>query len=197
MAVQATLARQCCLFAIGSAFFALATAPGFPAVVGAGLCNALTFVGSWFFTTAAAMQLALAPRGTRPVWLSAAIQFAGTLLFNLSTGASVWAHAIKPERRLVWTPDAAGSLAFLLSGILAVVAVRIGTRDGKLAWLNLIGCIAFAVSAVGAFVRKTGVTEDELLANLGTFVGAWCFLVAALLSLPQRGVSPGRGAPTG
>lgn len=166
--------------------------------MGAGLCNALTFVGSWvFFNTAAAMHLALAPCGTRPVWLSAAIQFAGTLLFNLSTGAFGKAHAIKPERRLVWTPDAAGSLAFLLSGILAVVAVRIGTRDGKLAWLNLIGCIAFAVSAVGAFVRKTGVTEDELPANLGTFVGAWCFLVAALLSLPQRGVSPGRGAPTG
>jgi hypothetical protein len=30
------------------------------------------------------------------------------------------------------------------------------------------------------------VTEDALLANAGTFVGALCFLAAALLVLPRR-----------
>ena len=73
----ATLTRQCWLFAIGSAFFALATAPGFPSVAGAGTANVLCFIGSWFFTTAALMQYLLAPPGSQ--WWSAAIQFMGTV----------------------------------------------------------------------------------------------------------------------
>jgi hypothetical protein len=161
--------------------------------MGAGVANVLTFIGSWFFTTAAWMQLVLSGRGRRLAWLSAATQFAGTLLFNVSTGASVWAHAVRAERRLVWTPDATGSLAFFISGALAVVAVTVSvgifefrSRDWTAVWINMLGCIAFGISAVGAFIRKTGVTEDEVLANLGTFVGALCFLAGALLSLPRR-----------
>jgi hypothetical protein len=48
-------------------------------------------------------------------WRSAAAQFAGTLLFNISTGSALWAHAVKPERRLVWAPDVLGSVAFLVT----------------------------------------------------------------------------------
>jgi hypothetical protein len=120
------------------------------------------------------------------------VQFAGTLLFNLSTGAAVWAHAVKAERRYVWAPDATGSLAFLISGALGMVAVtaaagviELRSRDWIAAAVNLIGCVAFGVSALAAFVRVSGITADELLANLGTFVGALCFLVAALLELPR------------
>ncbi|MCF8569124.1 hypothetical protein L5G32_02425 [Gordonia sp. HY002] len=47
------------------------------------------------------------------------------------------------------------------------------------------GCIAFAASAFGAFVLKTGATADALLANAGTFVGALFFLVASLMVLPR------------
>lgn len=182
----ATLTRQCWLFAIGSSFFAVATAPGFPAVAGAGTTNTLCFVGSWFFTTAAWMQLMLAGRGVE--WWSAATQFAGTLLFNLSTGASVWAHAVLAERRYVWAPDATGSLAFLISGalaVLAVIALSPKSVEWQAAWVNLTGCVAFGVSALAAFVRKTGITVDERLANFGTFVGALCFLVAALMLRPR------------
>jgi hypothetical protein len=35
-------------------------------------------------------------------------------------------------------------------------------------------------------VSESGVTEDALLANMGTFIGALCFLVAALVILPRR-----------
>lgn len=42
--------------------------------------------------------------------------------FNISTASALWAHAVKPERRL-WAPDALGSLAFLISGVLGVIAV--------------------------------------------------------------------------
>lgn len=182
----ATLTRQCWLFAVGSSFFALATVPGFPSVAGAGATNVLCFIGSWFFTTAALMQYLLAAPGIQ--WWSAAIQFMGTVLFNVSTGAAVWAHAVLAERRYVWAPDAAGSLAFLLSGLLAVMVVGLWSPksvDWQASWINMMGCVAFQVSALAAFVRKTGVTVDEWLANFGTFVGALCFLVAALLVRPK------------
>lgn len=190
---MATLRRQCWLFAIGSTFFALATMPGLSSVAGAGLANLLCFIGSWFFTTAGWMQLVLSGPALRIGWLSAATQFAGTILFNISTGAALWAHAVRPERRLVWAPDATGSLAFLVSGVLGIVAVtavvgivELKSRDWQAEWINLIGCVAFGVSALGAFVTRSGVAEDALLANLGTFVGALCFLAAALLVLPRE-----------
>ena len=104
----------------------------------------------------------------------------------------MWAHAVRPERRLVWAPDATGSLAFLLSGALGIIAVtavvgivELKSRDWQAEWINLIGCVAFGVSALGAFVTTSGVTEDALLANVGTFIGALCFLAAALLVLPR------------
>jgi hypothetical protein len=190
----ATLRRQCWLFAIGSSLFAIATMPGVSATAGAGLANLLCFIGSWFFTTAGWMQMVLSGPALGIGWLSAATQFVGTILFNVSTGSALWAHAVRPERRLVWAPDALGSVAFLVSGVLGVLAVtavvgaiELKSRDWQAEWINMVGCVAFAVSALGAFVRKNGVSEDALLANLGTFVGALCFLVAALLVLPRHG----------
>jgi hypothetical protein len=188
-----TLARQCWLFAIGSTLFALATVPGFAPSAGAGAANALCFAGSFFFTSAAWIQLYRSRTQSQLDWYCAATQFAGTLLFNVSTGAAVWAHAVTQQRRLVWAPDATGSVAFLISGVLGVVAVTAAagffapaSRDWQAQWVNMIGCVAFGVSALGAFVSRAGVTEDALLANLGTFIGALCFLVAALLVLPAR-----------
>jgi hypothetical protein len=187
-----TLTHQCWLFAIGSSLFATATAPGFSQLAGVIAANALCFVGSWFFTTAAWIQLVRSgPEGSAE-WLSAATQFAGTVLFNVSTGAAVWAHAALAERRLVWAPDATGSFAFLLSGALGIVAVsaQVGpwmpkSPEWQAQWVNMIGCAAFGISAVGAFVRMSGITSNEALASVGTFVGAICFLAAALLILPR------------
>jgi hypothetical protein len=184
------------LFAIGSLLFALATMPGFAATFGAGLPNLLCFVGSWFFTTAGWMQLVLSGPPVRIGWLSAAVQFVGTVLFNISTGAALWAHAVKPERRLVWTPDALGSVAFLVSGVLGVVAItavvgafELKSRDWRAEWINLAGCVAFGVSALGAWVTASGVTADALAANAGTFIGALCFLIAAVLVMPRKTAS--------
>jgi hypothetical protein len=187
-----TLTHQCWSFVIGSAFFATGTVPGFAAFAGPGAANVLCFVGSWFFTSAAWIQLVRSgPEGSAE-WLSAAVQFGGTVLFNVSTCAAVWAHAVFAERRLVWAPDAAGSVAFLVSAAFGIIAVNAavgwwapGSRDWQAQWVNMIGCLAFAVSAVGAFVFKSGTTADEALANLGTFVGALCFLAAALMVLPR------------
>jgi hypothetical protein len=196
------LRRQCWLFAIGSSLFAIGTAPGFATLAGAGATNLLCFIGSWFFTSAALIQLLLSRPSTSRWWktpstraefLSAATQFVGTLRFNVSTGAALWAHRIPARRGFVWWPDATGSVAFLVSGALGVVAatltvgiVQLKSREWLAAWINMIGSIAFGASAVGAFIKRTGVTEDALVANLGTFIGALCFLIAALLVRPKR-----------
>lgn len=188
-----TLARQCWLFVIGSSLFALATVPGFAPTAGAGAANALCFAGSFFFTGAAWIQLVRTRDQSRADYWCAATQFVGTLLFNVSTGAAVWAQTVIEQRRLVWAPDATGSVAFLISGAFGILAVSAavgrfvpGSRDWQAQWVNMIGCVAFGASALGAFVSRTGVTEDALLANLGTFAGALCFLAAALLVLPAR-----------
>lgn len=190
--VWMTLRLQCWLFAIGSTFFAVGTAPGFSSIASATATNALCFVGSWFFTSAAFIQLRLSGPG-RADLSAAGTQFAGTVLFNISTGTAVWAHRIPTQRRFVWTPDAAGSLLFLASGVLTIAAIMatVGlfkprSTDWRAAWINMIGSVAFATSAVGAFVRRSGTTEDQLLANAGTFIGALCFLAAALAVLPPR-----------
>jgi hypothetical protein len=72
---------------------------------------------------------------------------------------------------------------FLASATLAVAAITITvgavelkSRDWQAAWVNMVGSIAFGVSAAGAFVRRSGVTEDAPPANVGTF----------LLILPNR-----------
>jgi hypothetical protein len=187
-----TLTHQCWLFVIGSLCFATGTVPGFSALAGAGAANVACFVGSWLFTSAAWIQLVRSGPKGGVEWLSAATQFAGTVLFNVSTGASVWAHAVSMERRLVWAPDATGSFAFLASAALGIVAVsaQVGywvprSRDWQAQWVNMIGCLAFGASAVGAFVHETGTDADEGLANVGTFIGALCFLAAALIVLPR------------
>ncbi len=185
MRTRPTLTRQCWLFAAGSTLFAVATAPGSAALIGAGPVNLLCFVGSWFFTAAAWMQLRLST--SEPDWYAAAVQFAGTVLFNISTGSALWMQSTGWRQHLVWTPDAVGSLAFLISAVIAVAALGAGVRrrDRQTTWLNMLGCVAFGVSAVAAFVRGGGATEDQWLANLGTFLGALCFGVAALAALPR------------
>jgi hypothetical protein len=199
------LRRQCWLFVVGSSLFALATAPGFAKVGGAGASNLLCFIGSWFFTSAALIQLLLSRPSMSRSWetpsvrlecLSAVIQLIGTVRFNVSTGAALWAHRIPGRRDFVWWPDATGSVSFLVSGALGVVAVTLAvgivalkSREWLAAWTNMIGSLAFGVSAAGAFITSNGVTDDALLANMGTFVGALCFLSAALLVMPKR-VSP-------
>jgi hypothetical protein len=199
------LRTQCRLFVIGSSFFAIGTVPGLAMHCYADATNVLCFMGSWFFTSAALIQLLLSRPSTsrsrdtpaiRAEFLSSAIQLFGTVNFNLSTGAMLWTQRVPARRQFMWWPDAAGSAAFLVSGALGVVAValtvgsvRLKSRLWLAAWTSMMGSIAFGASAVGAFITKTGIAKDAQLAITGTFVGALCFLVAALLRLPS-GFSP-------
>ncbi|MFW0784235.1 hypothetical protein AAFP35_06900 [Gordonia sp. CPCC 206044] len=201
--LSATAEKQCWGFMIGSTLFAVGSAPGFADAVGSSVANLCFFAGAWFFTAAALVQLVRSGDATtsrsdgerqfRPEWLSAATQFAGALLFNVSTAAALHADTVTDERRRVWTPDAAGSLAFLVSGLLAVVVVAHAMRwwaprrrDWWAAQINLLGCVAFGISALGAYVTSAGEVVNDAVAMGGTFVGAICFLISAWLSLPRR-----------
>lgn len=191
-------------FAIGSVLFALGALQVYGDAVGREIDNATYFVGSLFFTSAAYIQLRLSGRPVpgaeslrveRYDWWAALIQFAGTLLFNLSTGvALVHGLTVEQDEAWQWRPDLFGSTAFLVASGLAVVATTETdklwdphARNWRSTWLNMIGSVAFGVSAVGSFILPgTDMPADPVAADLGTFVGALCFLAAALLMRPPH-----------
>lgn len=200
------LRREAWGFAIGSLFFLVGAVPAYQEAVGDVAANVTFFVGALFFTAAAFIQLALS--GRRPPrressapdrydWWAAAIQFAGTLFFNVSTTEALITAANSATRvGNGWRPDAFGSICFLVSSALAVAA----TVDRERLWdpsartwhgtgLNLVGSVLFGLSAIGAYsIPSTGDPLSLLWANLGTLLGAACFLVAAVLS--RRPVRP-------
>ena len=52
---------------------------------------------------------------------------------------------------------------------------------------NMLGSVAFGVSAVAAYVVPAdGDVRNAELSNLGTLVGAICFLIGAILLLPTK-----------
>jgi hypothetical protein len=194
------LRREAFGFAIGSVFFAVGAVPAYADAVG-GVWDAATFfTGSIFFTLAGFIQLALSGRrppgitsttGQLADWWSAAIQFAGTLLFNVSTLAVlVGARNGTGELSTGWVPDAWGSVCFLLASALALVAASRRrelwdhhARTWRGTWLNMAGSLAFGAAALGAYVLPaTGELANVQWVNVGTFVGAVCFFTAAVLS---------------
>lgn len=173
--------------------------------------NRVFFAGSIPFSTAAYLQLFQAANsftidlpGKKPVWfgwkpsdkgwLSCALQFAGTLLFNLNT----W-DAMQPDLNwvrqdlAVWVPDLAGSVLFLISCYLAFVEycrALWGWHPKNISWwitfVNLAGCAAFMIAAILAFV-PSGAPESVLVtwSVLFTTAGAIGFLAGSLLMLPE------------
>src|SRR4051812_24655107 len=149
-------------FAVGSACFLVGPFPGYVQLVGARADAVTFFVGSIFFTAGGALQSRLAfaqrrERGAgRAAWWSAIVQSAGTLFFNRSTFQALDTAFSNPSyNRLVWRPDALGSICFLVSGVIAYLA---SDRRG---WLpvrgaggwgqpapDLLGCIFFCLFSV-------------------------------------------------
>ena len=203
------------LFMIGSFGFALGCVGVYASAVGPTADAVTFFISSIFFTTASFWQLvqsqspAAAATGTAKdderqrvrflawlphdrAWLAAATQFPGTLFFN---GTTFWAITVALDNskydQVVWRPDFYGSVLFLVSSLFAILALgrvrRWRPRESAwwVAWLNMIGSVAFMASAIGAFViPRTDSAVDLTLADRGTFVGAVCFLLGALLAIP-------------
>ena len=134
-------------------------------------------------------------RPDRIEWLATAIQLAGTLFFNRSTFSACQADiTAQAARHAVWRPDALGSICFLVASLLAWYEVCHGWtawRPRSWSWwitlINLLGSVAFGVSAVAGYISPvTGQLRNAERANLGTLIGAVCFLVGAVLLLPER-----------
>jgi hypothetical protein len=200
------------LFAVGSLLFALGAIPGYAGAVGAEWDNVTFFIGSLFFTTAAFLTYREAvdaassavnrahrrffvyqPR--RIDWWATGVQLVGTVFFNVSTGAATVADlSAQAAHQHVWRPDAIGSVCFLVASLLAWYEVCHGWaawRPKEWSWwitlANLAGSVAFGVSAIAAYVNPlTGQVHNVGRANTQTLIGAVCFLIGALLLLPER-----------
>jgi hypothetical protein len=180
-------------FAIGAACFFVGPFPGFVQLVGQGAEGVVFFVGSVFFTLAAGLELReatlrLGRWASNPSWWSAAIQFAGTLLFNFNTFAAMQdGLSAQQENRLVFAPDLFGSACFLVSGVLAY---RVASGpEASMAAVNLAGCVFFGISAVASYVvPSTGSVLDLAAVNWCTALGALCFFIGALMLFPRKSI---------
>jgi hypothetical protein len=175
------------LFALGSLCFVAGPFPGYAEAVGAN-ADALTFfVGSLLFTGGGTLQAINAfperRRGEAGAWHAAVVQLAGTLFFNLSTAHAVHTSLTDSSYdRVVWRPDAFGSVCFLVSGAIAYRAAR--NDDSREAAINLLGCVLFGIAAVAGYVVPAhGSVLDLAAANLTTVLGAACFLTCAIETL--------------
>jgi len=197
------------LFMVGSACFAVGSFPPTASALG-NAAGSVFFVGSIFFTSAAYLQYYEATNQGSHVeghgrtrrligiqtqsigWWATAIQLIGTLWFNVSTFNALRDLATRQEEALVWAPDAFGSICFLVASGLALTEICNKLWCWKpqlLVWrigaINMIGSIAFGISAVGAFiVPETGELNNAAVANSFTFVGAVMFLIGAALLIP-------------
>jgi hypothetical protein len=203
------------LFALGSSLFALGGILVLFPVLAQRLAldttavNAVFFAGSIPFTTAAYLQLFQAANVGRPApgsrsargreawlgwrpgdlgWLACALQFAGTLLFNLNTWDAMttgldWLR----QDLLVWTPDMVGSALFLAAGYLAFGWWQPGRLPWWVAAINLAGCVAFMISAVLAFMPAAATDAvGMVISTWFTVIGAVAFGVGGLLLLPGQ-----------
>ncbi len=203
--------RIAVLFMVGSFLFALGSFPPYSQLMDARVVGITFVIGSIFFTTAAYGQLIqiindplegggrrFRPWAWQPhklLWWAAVIQFIGTLFFNVNTIRALadTLTAAEEANRLVWAPDFLGCIAFLVASHFFWLAVchrlwRVISDDpdwwGSL--LNYVGSIFFMLSALGSFTLDTGQEINITIVNLGTFVGAVCFLVGAYLLLPPH-----------
>lgn len=214
------------LFILGSVF---SLAPGVAQALAldSAEVNAVYVLGSIFFTAAALLQLFQAanagplpgethPPGERVLigwqpreigWLSCFLQVLGTLLFNVSTFAALASLSGWLWQELsIWVPDVLGSVLFLVSGYLAFIEAchRLWAwKPGDLTWwvvfTNLLGCIAFMISAVYAYMPAATVEEVDATASTAwCLIGAVGFLAGALLMLVEGRVGSEQAlAPAG
>jgi hypothetical protein len=189
-------------FALGSLCFLIGPLPGYATLVGATADAVTFFAGSILFTIGGGLQTWLAAPGRRTdaagraAWWAATVQSLGTLFFNVTTFRALDVTLSNPSYdKLVWRPDAYGSVCFLVSG---AIAYRASARRGWLplhggsGWwqpaVNLLGCIFFGIAAIAGYVvGSTSSLLDQAAANLNTSAGAACFLACAVATAREQG----------
>jgi hypothetical protein len=195
------------LFAVGSFCFILGSVPGYASLVGFRPDAMTYFIGSIFFTSASYLQFMqcisadgdghrrwFAVQPGRIDWWATAIQLVGTVFFNFTT-FDAFAQGLGPkgEDLVVWTPDALGSICFLVASQLAFAEAGhrwVSWIPGDLGWriaaINLLGSVLFGISAIAGWVQpSTGDLLNAALDNSGTLWGAVCFLLGAIWMMPE------------
>lgn len=181
------------LFAAGAVLSALQVDAIIPSVI--------FVVGAVCFTFAAGVQLLAAEhrhperRMRDPDWMAAAVQFPGTLAFNVMTVRAL-VMALQPDQVAygqVWSPDVVGSALFLTSSWIAWHPIArakrhhlIEGRSNVITLSNMLGSVFFAASAWGAALLPSGEFRSPFWNNLGTFIGAAFFLLGAACLLPHK-----------
>jgi len=200
------------LFSTGSLCFALGPVPAVVSWLGPRNDSLVYVVGAVFFTSAAALSFldvvdgghGRGVDGRRPErrwwqphssdWWADGVQLVGTLAFNVTTTMALAQNwTVRQQNVRVWVPDAVGSVCFLVSsGIAMVAAAAVGRRfraDDTAWWVaafNLAGSVAFGFSAAAAVVLPaTGSVAAPRVDALGTSIGGCCFLVASVLLVPE------------
>ncbi len=197
------------LFMLGSACFAVGSVPAAAEALGPA-APWIFFVGSVFFTSAAYLQYYEATNegdaldgsgrthrlfGARTGalgWWASFIQLLGTLAFNVTTLAGTFVLTTQKAERWVWAPDVVGSVFFLIASWLVIAETHDRIRgmffrslESRIAALNMLGSIAFGISAIGAFILpSTGELLSLPVVNLFTFIGAVLFFAGAALLIP-------------
>jgi hypothetical protein len=182
-------------FGLGSTCFLVGPVPAYLELVGPRADAVTFFAGSVLFTTGGTLQTRLAAPARRAdaagraAWWAALVQLVGTVFFNITTFRALSVALADPTYdKLVWRPDAYGSVCFLVSGVIAYrVSARRGwlpVRGGEGWWMpgvNLLGCIFFGIAAVAGYVVASSSSMlDQAAANLNTSAGAACFLACAI-----------------
>ena len=149
-------------FGVGSALFA-AGAMLSVMQADAVFTSVVYALGAVCFTTAAGVQWRSAAdhhppsRLKDPDWMSAAIQFVGTLYFNVMTirALILSIDATSVSYDAVWQPDVVGSLLFLISSWVAWHPIArehrhhlLHGRSLLICWANMLGSVFFGISAV-------------------------------------------------
>ncbi len=195
-------------FAVGSLLFAAGALTAQFAPSSSQQANVEFATGAVCFTAAAAVQAWVARENQvaavgrwhfaealrNPDWLSAVIQFIGTLAFNVMTIRALIDPYVSAEQanHEMWRPDLVGSALFLVSSLIAWHPVSRERRHGHVrrrsAWIcqaNLYGSIAFGFSVIGARYLVDGQLRNPAVANWGTFIGGVFFFIGAVLLLPR------------
>jgi hypothetical protein len=202
------------LFLLGSVFSLVPDLARMLSINSASISR-IFFIGSIPFTTAAYLQLFQAANaedfvlrrkqlqeqvrwfGWRPSdigWLSCALQFIGTLLFNVNTFNAMLPDLSWYKQDLaIWTPDLVGSTLFLISGYLAFIETchrHWAWQPDRISWwvtfTNLLGCVGFMNSALfGVVLTQLASSALGPVSLLFTLAGALGFLIGSLLMLPE------------
>ena len=187
-------------FALGSTCFLVGPFPGYASLVGSTGVGLTFFVGSILFTAGGGLQTWLAApdrheagAGRAGWWAAVDPVGRDAVLQRHDLPGAVDPRPRRPDYdRLVWRPDALGSVCFLVSGVIAYRAVGRGTASARPAAARAGGSRPSTSSAASSSASPRSPAMSSLPpgrsstspgANWNTALGAACFLACALATL--------------